>query len=176
MGATVALISDTRGTRTAPAVTNENGDYVLPNVTADTYTIEVTLEGFKSVRRSGIAVPGGVRVGLPVITIEPGAIAETVTVVGSSPLVQTASGERSTAITSTQIDNLPVARNNFTSLTAFVPGVVQVGASAGGTRLGGAGQNNIMMDGISAMDTGNNGQMLNMNVDAIGEVKFTSPM
>ena len=63
-------------------------------------------------------------------------------------------------------------RGNFTSLTAFVPGVVLGGASAGGTRLGGAGQNNIMMDGISAMDTGNNGQMLNMNVDAIGEVKI----
>ena len=45
------------------------------------------------------------------------------------------------------------------------------GASAGGTRLGGAGQNNIMMDGISAMDTGNNGQMLNMNIESIGEVK-----
>ena len=29
-----------------------------------------------------------------------------------------------------------------------------------------------MMDGISAMDTGNNGQMLQMNVDAIGEVKI----
>ena len=48
---------------------------------------------------------------------------------------------------------------------------MQNGASAGGTRLGGAGQNNIMMDGISAMDTGNNGQMLNMNVESIGEVK-----
>ena len=57
-------------------------------------------------------------------------------------------------------------------MTAFVPGVVPTGASAGGTRLGGAGQNNIMMDGISAMDTGNNGQMLNMNVDSIGEVKI----
>src|SRR6185295_2826511 len=56
--------------------------------------------------------------------------------------------------------------------TAFTPGVVQTGASAGATRLGGAGQNNIMMDGISAMDTGNNGQMLNMNVDSIGEVKI----
>ncbi len=28
-----------------------------------------------------------------------------------------------------------------------------------------------MMDGISAMDTGNNGQMLNMNVESIAEVK-----
>ena len=46
------------------------------------------------------------------------------------------------------------ASPRFTSLT---PGVIAGGASAGGTRLGGVGQNNIMMDGISAMDTGNNG-------------------
>src|SRR5437763_316741 len=171
-GATVVLISETRGTRTAPAVTNGTGDFVFPNVAPDTYTIEVTLEGFKTVRRSGIAVSGADRVGLPAIVLEPSAIAETITVSGQSPLVQTQSGERSYAVTSAQIDTLPFARNNFTSLTAFTPGVVQIGASAGGTRLGGAGQNNIMMDGISAMDSGNNGQMLNMNVDAIGEVKI----
>ena len=46
------------------------------------------------------------------------------------------------------------------------------GASAGGTRIGGAGQNNIMMDGISAMDTGNNGQMITMNIESIAEVKI----
>jgi len=171
-GATVVLISETRGTKSAPAVTNDTGDYVFPNVTPDTYTVEVTLEAFKTVRRGGIAVSGGDRVGMPAITLEPGALAETITVVGQSPLVQTQSGERSVAITSNQIENLPIARGNFTSLTALAPGVVQVGASAGGTRLGGAGQNNIMMDGISAMDTGNNGQMLNMNVDSIGEVKI----
>ena len=39
------------------------------------------------------------------------------------------------------------------------------------TRIGGVGQNNIMMDGISAMDTGNNGQMINMNIESIAEVK-----
>jgi len=171
-GATVVLISETRGTRSAPAVTNETGDYVFPNVTPDTYTVEITLESFKTVRRAGIAVSGGDRVGIPPLTLEPGALAETVTVVAESPIVQTQSGERSRAITSAEIENLPFARNNFTTLTAFTPGVVQTGASAGGTRLGGAGQNNIMMDGISAMDTGNNGQMLQMNVDSIGEVKI----
>ncbi len=171
-GATVVLTSEARGTQSAPTVTNENGDYVFPNVTADTYTVEVTLEGFKTVKRSGIAVSGGDRVGIPALVLEPGALAETITVVASSPLVQTQSGERSYAVSSKQIETLPFARNNFTSLTAFTPGVVQTGASAGGTRLGGASQNNIMMDGISAMDTGNNGQMLNMNVDAIGEVKI----
>jgi len=171
-GATVVLISETQGTKSAPAVTNENGVYVFPNVTADTYTVEISLEAFKAVKQTGIKVSGGDRVGVPAVTLEPGAIAETITVTAQSALVQTQSGERSYAVTSKQIENLPFARSNFTTLTAFTPGVVQTGASAGGTRLGGAGQNNIMMDGISAMDTGNNGQMLNMNVDAIGEVKI----
>jgi hypothetical protein len=117
-------------------------------------------------------VSGGDRVGIPPLTLEPGALAETVTVIAESPMVQTQSGERSYAVTSQQIENLPIPRNNFTSLTAFTPGVVAGGPSAGGTRLGGLGQNNIMMDGISAMDTGNNGQMLQMNVDSIGEVKI----
>ena len=59
---------------------------------------------------------------MPPITLETGEIAETVTVTGESPLVQTQSGERSYAVTSAQIDTLPFARNNFTSLTAFTPG------------------------------------------------------
>ncbi len=134
--------------------------------------VEATLDAFKTVKRTGIAVSGGDRVGVPPLTLEPGEIAETVTVTAESPVIQTQSGERSYAVTSTQIENLPIARGNFTSLTSFSPGVVSGGASAGGTRLGGLGQNNIMMDGISAMDTGNNGQMLNMNVDSIGDVKI----
>ena len=32
-------------------------------------------------------------------------------------------------------------------------------------------ENNFMMDGVSAMDTGNNGQMLSLNIESIGEVK-----
>src|SRR2546430_12252635 len=126
-GATVVLISETRGTKSAPAVTNETGIYVFPNVTPDTYTVEVTLESFKAVRRTGVAVSGGDRVGVQPLTLEPGALAETVTVVAESPLVQTQSGERSFAVTSAQIENLPIARGNFTSLTAFTPGVVHVG-------------------------------------------------
>src|SRR5919108_6678626 len=64
-GATVVLTSETRGTKSAPAVTNETGNYVFPNITPDTYTVDVTLDGFKSVRRRGIIVSGGDRVGIP---------------------------------------------------------------------------------------------------------------
>src|SRR6059058_1611739 len=77
-GATVVLISETRGTKSTPAVTNETGSYVFPNVTADTYTVEVSLEGFKTARRTGVAVSGADRVGIPPLTLETGVINETV--------------------------------------------------------------------------------------------------
>ena len=172
-GATVVLVSEARGTKSVPAVTNETGDYVFPNITPDTYTVEITMDGFRTVRRTGVQVSGGDRVTVPALTLEPGGAAETVNVTSEAPLVQASSGERSFAVSTVQIENLPVNHlgGGFTNFTSFTPGVVSGGASAGGTRLGGAGQNNIMMDGISAMDTGNNGQMLNMNVESIAEVK-----
>ena len=172
-GATVVLISESRGTKGVPAVTNATGDYTFPNLTPDTYTVEITMDGFRTVKRAGVKVSGGDRVTVPALTLEPGGAAETVNVTSEAPLIQASSGERSFAISTTEIENLPVSHlgGGFTNFTAFTPGVVSGGASAGGTRLGGVGQNNIMMDGISAMDTGNNGQMLNMNVESIAEVK-----
>src|SRR5258708_23025710 len=63
-GATVVLISESRGTKSSPAVTNETGNYVFPNVTADTYTIEVSLQAFQTRKPPGIIVsrryPGAV--------------------------------------------------------------------------------------------------------------------
>ena len=38
----VTLVSEARGTRSAAVLTNDSGDYVFPNVTPDTYTVEVT--------------------------------------------------------------------------------------------------------------------------------------
>src|SRR5713101_9740258 len=126
-GATVVLISEARGTRSVPAVTNATGDYVFPNTTADTYAVEVTMPGFRTLTRAGVAVSAGERVSVPVMTIEPGGTEETVTVIAESPLVQASSGERSFAVTTEQIENLPINRSNFTNLTTFTPGVVSGG-------------------------------------------------
>src|SRR5215510_6834984 len=170
-GATIVLISETKGTKSAPTVTNASGDYVFPNVDGDTYSVEVSMEGFKTLTRKNVKVSGGDRVAVPSVTLEVGGAAETVNVQAESPMIQSQSGERSFAVSTEQIEKLPINHNNFTSVVSLTPGVVSGGASAGGTRLGGAGQNNIMMDGISAMDTGNNGQMLNMSIESIAEVK-----
>src|SRR5438046_7119269 len=71
-GATVVLVSEAKGTRSVPAVTNGSGDYVFPNITADTYTVEVTLEGFHTISRTGVIVSAGERVSVPALVLEPG--------------------------------------------------------------------------------------------------------
>ena len=165
-GASVSLVSEVHGNKIAPVKTNASGDYTFADITADTYTVEVTAPAFKTTRETGIQVTGGDRVGVPLITLQVGATSETVSVTAEATLVQTQSGERSYAIETTQIDELPIGHANFANAVAFAPGM------DGTSRLGApTAENNFMMDGVSAMDTGNNGQMLQMNIESIGEVK-----
>ena len=165
-GATVTLISESRGTRSAPVITDTDGGYVLANVSPDRYTIEVAMDGFKTVQRKGVDVSSGDRVSIPAMMIDIGGRTETVSVIADTPLIQAQSAERSFTIATTEVENLPLSNRNFASLAALAPGV------AGTQRIGGGGQSNFTMDGVSIVDTGNNGQMLQMNVDAIGEVKI----
>lgn len=164
-GATVVLVSESRGTRLAPVVTNAAGDFVVPNVTAGTYAIEVSMPGFSTLRRPGVEVSGGDRIGVGELTLALGGATETVVVTSEAPLLQAQSGERSFTVRTETVANLPIANRSFTSLAALTPGV------SGTNRLGGGGQNNVMVDGASVMDTGNNGVALQLNVDAIAEVK-----
>ena len=53
-GATVSLISETRGT-ILDTQTAATGDFVFSNVTGDTYTVRVTMDGFKTSERKGNA-------------------------------------------------------------------------------------------------------------------------
>ena len=123
-GATVTLISEARGTRSAPVVTNENGDFVFANVTADTYTVEVTLESFKTSQRAGIAVSPGTRIAVGTLALEVGGATETVVVKGETPQIQSTSGERSFSVTTAEVTNLPIATRNFADLINLTPGVV----------------------------------------------------
>src|SRR4029453_496833 len=55
-GATIVLISESQGTKTSPVVTNAEGQYTVPNVTADLYTVEVAMPSFKTITRKGVKV------------------------------------------------------------------------------------------------------------------------
>jgi hypothetical protein len=166
-GATVVLISETRATRSAPAISDANGDFIFPNVTVDTYTIEVTIPSFRTLRRTGVPVNPGSRVTVGVLQLEVGGATETVEVKASAPVIQAASGERSFAIPTESVQNLPISNRSFTALAELAPGV------DGTARLGTTGNmsTNFTMDGVSTMDTGSNGAILQMNTESIAEVK-----
>jgi hypothetical protein len=167
-------VSESRG-NTIESVTNQDGDFVFPNIPSDTYTVRVTMEGFKRLDRQGIAISAGSRVTIPVLVIELGALNETVVVTGEAPMIQAQSGERSFTIDTSDVANLPVVNRGFREFVNLMPGVNPAGGGGTGQqgRLGGGGQDNIVMDGISIMDTGNNGLMGGLNIpsDMVAEVK-----
>src|SRR5205823_6627495 len=123
-GVTLVLTSETRATKSAPVVTNLTGDYVFPNVTADTYTIDAAMSGFKSLKRSGIAVSAGDRVAVPILTLDVGGTSEVVDVKGEAPTIQAQSGERSFVVTTSAVENLPIQSRSFFALAIFAPGMV----------------------------------------------------
>lgn len=169
-GATIALISETRGTRLTDVVTSPSGDFVFVNVPPDRYTIEVAMDGFKPLRQTGVVVSAGDRVALPTLTIDVGGLSETVQVASEAPVIQASSGERSFAVTTEAVENLPIANRSFTALASLAPGVI--GTTRVGDRSSTGGSNtNFMMDGVSTMDTGSNSPLLQMNVESIAEVK-----
>ncbi len=163
-GATVTLVSATRATKT-DTQTNGDGDYVFPNVTADTYTVRVSLEGFKTIERPDIIVSPGDRVQIPPLTIAVGALTDTVTVRAESPMIQASSGERSYTVSTDSVANLPLSDRSFATLASLAPGVDGTG------RIGGGGATNFMMDGVGTMDTGSNRLLMAVNVESIAEVK-----
>ena len=93
-GAAVTLISETRGTQLPAVFANANGDFTFANVSPDRYTVQVTMDGFKTQRRTGVVVSAGDRMSVGAIAIEVGGLTDTVQVKAESPIVQTTSGER----------------------------------------------------------------------------------
>lgn len=169
-GATVVLISDARSVQVTEATTNEQGDFVFVNVPPDRYTIQITMPGFKIFRRSDIPVSAGDRVTIGTLTIEVGGLAETVQVTSDAALIQASSGERSFTIDTESVANLPIFNRSFTELAALAPGV-ETDSNNTPQRIGGGGSPNIMMDGVSTMDTGSNRPLLQMNIESIAQVK-----
>jgi len=117
------------------------------------------------------------------LALDLGAVEEKVTVTAQGAIVQTASGERSEAITSTQTEELPVYGRVVTSLVAIEPGVVDpIGAAsrslAGGntTNFNVLGNriymNNFSMDGVTLTATGGapNGTF-GVSMEAVSEMK-----
>ena len=184
-GTTVTLRNTGTGlTRTV--TTDAAGEYTVPSLPTGKYTVTAELSGFKtvSVPNVDLGVDQHVRIN---VRLEVGAVEESVTVTGVSPLVQTSTSELGTTVGGEQIQTLPLNGRNFVNLTRTVPGVAR---GIPGANIDGAGSlawrasasfsangqrprdNNYMLDGVDNNETWLQTVVLFPSVDALDEFKL----
>ena len=96
------------------------------------YRLTFTLTGFNTVVRDGLEVPGGVAVTANA-DLKVGALEETITVSGQTPLVDVTQATRTQVLTRDLIDALPSTRN-IMSVGMMVPGIRLGTPDVGGSR------------------------------------------
>ena len=178
-GANVTVKNQATGT-TYAAVTGDKGAFSVPALQAGTYSVTVSLTGFKQAVIKDVkvlsATPTEVRP-----TLEVGGMEETVTVEAhGAPLVQTQSAAISTTVEVGQINNLPVQSRNALDFLTTTAGVLTPGG-ARDSIVSGLDQSaiNITIDGMSVQDnylktTDGYFARLSPRLDAVEEVTMTT--
>jgi hypothetical protein len=108
-GVTVEASSPALIEKTKTAVSDGTGQYRIIDLRPGTYSLTFTLAGFNVVKRDGIELTGTF-VATVNADLKVGAIEETVTVTGETPVVDVQSAKRQVVMNSDIIQALPVAR------------------------------------------------------------------
>jgi hypothetical protein len=181
-GATVTVTNTATNVTTA-VVSNSDGNYAAPNLLVGGYTVTVTKEGFKKSVRSGITLEVDQKAEIN-LTLETGAVSETVEVTSQAPLVDTTTATFGKVIENRRVQELPVNGRNALSLVLLAPAVQSgVGPTASGfadrgtqvsfIRINGSpfATNNLVVDGLSSVNAYLPDVNINPNVDSVQEFK-----
>ena len=107
------------------AATNESGNFVFSSIRNGVYRVEAELSGFKKAVREGVMVQVNTTIRVD-LNLEVGTVAETVNVVGESPLLQTDRTDTGRIIESILLQEVPLAWNrNFQGALITVPGTTR---------------------------------------------------
>ena len=128
------------------AVSDSEGRYNIVDLRPGTYSVTFTLSGFNTFKREGVELTTGftatVNAELPV-----GALEETVTVTGATPLVDVQNVRQQTVVSNELVNALPTATMAISNLAALTPGFTSTNASNVGGATGSYGSSSI----VSAM-------------------------
>jgi hypothetical protein len=123
-GATVT-ITEVNTNITSTTVTNESGYYIFSSLKDGEYRVAAELQGFKRTVREGIEVEVNTTVRVD-LKLAVGVIEESITVVGSTPLLQTDRADTGRIIESVQLQAVPLGFNrNFQGMLITVPGATR---------------------------------------------------
>src|SRR5438552_244038 len=139
-GVTVEAASPALIEKVRTVVTDGEGRYNIVDLRPGTYTVIFTLTGFGTVRREGIALTGGFTATINV-ELSVGAVAETITVTGGAPLVDTQNTKVQSVVSSEELAALPSGSKGVVGLAKLIPGMT-AGTDVGGGGVGGIYQAN----------------------------------
>jgi outer membrane receptor protein involved in Fe transport len=170
-------------------VTDRDGVYAAQGLLPGDYEVKAELTGFQTTTGT-LPLQVGQRGRLD-FTLSPGTVEQTITVEGSSPLLNTGSAVVGKVVNQVEVSKLPLAIRNWDDLIALVPGVqgdryTEESGSTSAGRTGGVSvhgnrslQNNFLLDGVDNNSISTNVQELSTqvsrpSVDAINEFRVVT--
>src|SRR4026208_213265 len=108
-GATVDASSPALIEKGRSAITDSSGQYRVEDLRPGTYTVTFSLAGFSTVKREGIELTGSFAATVN-IDMKVGAVSETITVTGESPIVDIVNAKQQSTVTNEMIGAIPTAR------------------------------------------------------------------
>jgi hypothetical protein len=164
------------------AKSNSVGLFRFPNLLTGMYSISVHSSGFKAYTEKDIVISASETRDLGRIVLQLGSLLEQVTVTAEATPLQTASSEKSSLVTGTQLSTIALRARDFFGMMFLLPGVVDTRTREATSAAGGMGgltysgtsylMSNYQVDGVTANDTGSNNDIhFNSNMEAIAEVR-----
>ncbi|MEO8260497.1 MAG: carboxypeptidase regulatory-like domain-containing protein [Acidobacteriota bacterium] len=162
-GVTIEASSPALITKVRTGVSDDLGQYRIPDLPPGTYKVSFTLAGFATVVRDGVELSGG-----GVLTIgadlRVGSVEESVTVTGESPVVDIQTARQQQVISGDVIRALPASRS-YGNYIAAVPAIQATGFGGGAATInnffsargGRSTEGLIQLDGMNVGAPGNGG-------------------
>jgi len=183
VGDAKVTITDTARQVVFTTQTDSSGRYDERHLIAGHYQVKIEAQGFKT-ELSAVDVSVDSLTTLDA-KLQPGAVSETVTVLGVAPLLKTERTDVSTVLSSKQVNELPTFGRNFSQLLLVTPGTVQfcwgdtstenpqsgLAVNANGQMFVGV---NTILDGTDNRDFLYGNMLIVPNLDSIAETKVTT--
>lgn len=130
-GATVEATSPALIEKVRSVVTDGEGRYNIVDLRPGTYAVTFTLAGFNTFKREGLQLAAGFTATVNA-DLKVGSLAETITVSGATPLVDTQNVRQQTVVSEALLDALPSSGKSLVGYAKLIPGL------KGGSDVGGA--------------------------------------
>lgn len=176
----VLTLTDQKTLIAREGTTSSSGLLVLPLLTAGTYSLQASREGFKTELVRDIDVQAGVR-GTVALVLVPGAVNETVEISADLTTLRAGSGAVGEVFDGETLVTLPVSERDVIQFTFQAPGVAPPApgsrlSTQGNTGLNNNGareaSNNFLLDGVDNNDLFLNRLVVNPSLDAVQEVSL----